>query len=89
MQRHDANPIVTPDMVRPSNPNYRVRGAFNPGAARLGEEIVLLLRVAEDVPADDGRAAVPVVTFEDGLGRPDVLEVSVLSLIHISEPTRR
>jgi len=77
MRRHDANPIVTPDMVRPSNPNYRVRGAFNPGAARLGEEIVLLLRVAEDVPADHGRAAVPVVTFDDGPGRPDVLEVSV------------
>ncbi len=64
-------------MVPPSNPNYRVRGAFNPGATRFEGEILLLLRVAEDVPADAGCVAVPVVTFEDGQGRPDVLEVAV------------
>ena len=77
MHRHEANPIITPDMVQPSNVNYRVRGAFNPGATQFGDEVLLLLRVAEDVPAEPGRAAVPVVTFKDGVGRPDVLEVSV------------
>ena len=61
MRRHDANPLVTPDMVRPSNPNYRVRGAFNPGAAQLGEEIVLLLRVAEAYDRET-KTATKVVT---------------------------
>ena len=41
MRRHNANPIITADMVPPSNPNYRVRGAFNPGATRFEGEILL------------------------------------------------
>jgi predicted GH43/DUF377 family glycosyl hydrolase len=41
------NPIITPEMVKPSAPNLEVIGAFNPGATRFGDEIILLLRVAE------------------------------------------
>jgi predicted GH43/DUF377 family glycosyl hydrolase len=77
MHRHPANPIITPDMVRPSNPGFRVRGAFNPGAVAFGDEILLLLRVAEDVPAEQGRVRVPVVDFEDGRGVPRLLDVAV------------
>jgi len=76
LQRHPANPIVTADMVRPSNERYRVRGAFNPGAIRFGDETLLLLRVAEDVPAEDGRVAVPYVEFRDGQAHAAVLDVS-------------
>jgi predicted GH43/DUF377 family glycosyl hydrolase len=33
--------------VKPSRPDYEVIGAFNTGVARLGDDVVLLLRVAE------------------------------------------
>lgn len=59
LQRHGANPIITPDQIAPSHSAFRVRGAFNPGAAVVGDEIVLLLRVAEDDPAREERAAHP------------------------------
>ena len=77
MKRHEKNPIITPDMVKPSNPSYRVRGAFNPGAVACNDEVILLLRVAEDCPTEEGRVAVPIVVIEDGVGRPDALQVSV------------
>jgi len=77
MKRHGENPLITPEMVKPSNPTYRVRGAFNPGAVAFGDEIILLLRVAEDCPAGEGKVAVPRVNIQHGAGRPEVLEVAV------------
>jgi len=41
------NPILRPEDVRPSREDLEVIGAFNAGAARYGNEVVLLLRVAE------------------------------------------
>ncbi len=41
------NPILTPDMIRPSRSDLDVVGVFNPAATRHGGDIVLLLRVAE------------------------------------------
>lgn len=75
MIRHPANPLITPEQVRPSAPGYRVRGAFNPAATRIGDEVILLLRVAEDCPAPAGRAAVPVARISRGRGFPEMLEV--------------
>ena len=46
-RRAPGNPIITPSMVRPSRPDLRVVGVFNPAVTRLGDEVVLLLRVAE------------------------------------------
>ena len=81
MRRHPRNPLIAAADVRPSNPAYRVRGAFNPGACTFGGETLLLLRVAEDVPAEPGRIAVPLVRFEDRggerVGVADVLDVSL------------
>lgn len=68
VQRFAANPILTPRMVLPSRPDFEVVGVFNPGVVRLGDETVLLLRVAEaprDVPADE--VAAPV--YDDELQR--------------------
>ena len=77
MKRCPENPLIRPDTVRPSAPEYRVRGAFNPGAVRFGDEILLLLRVAEDCVAPAGAIAVPFARFGGGAGgRPDVLTVS-------------
>ncbi|NNJ26293.1 glycoside hydrolase family 130 protein [Alienimonas chondri] len=77
MRRHSANPLIVAADVRPSNPAYRVRGAFNPAATTFEGETLLLLRVAEDVPAEPGRIAVPLVRFENGRGFADVLNVGL------------
>lgn len=41
------NPLVTPADVVPSQPGMEVISTINAGAARVGDEVVLLLRVAE------------------------------------------
>jgi predicted GH43/DUF377 family glycosyl hydrolase len=75
MQRHPENPIIRPRDVKPSAPGLRVRGAFNPGAVRVGEEVILLLRVAEDCEPAEGVARVPVVRLDDGAPRTEVMEI--------------
>ncbi len=75
MRRHPDNPLIRPQDLRPSVPGLRVRGVFNPGAARVGDEVVLLLRVAEDCEPRDGYARVPVVRMQDGKPRLEVLEI--------------
>ncbi len=39
--------LLGPGDLPPSRPDFEVVGAFNPGAARVGDEVVLLVRVAE------------------------------------------
>ena len=58
-RRLENNPILTPADVAPSQPGLEVVSVFNAAAARRGDEILLLLRVAErpttltgTVPAD-------------------------------------
>ena len=75
MKRYSKNPVVTPEMVKPSARGYRVRGAFNPGAVRHEDETLLLLRVAEDCPADTAEVAVPIVELTDSGGAPGVLRL--------------
>ncbi len=41
------NPLVTPKDVRPSLPELEVVSVFNAAAAKVGDEVILLLRVAE------------------------------------------
>jgi predicted GH43/DUF377 family glycosyl hydrolase len=45
--RSPDNPIIGPKDIKPSRGDFEVIGVFNAGAARFGDEIVLLLRVAE------------------------------------------
>jgi len=47
LQRLEQNPLIVPADVTPSRPDFRVVGVFNAGAARCGDEVVLLLRIAE------------------------------------------
>lgn len=61
VRRAARNPIITPAMVRPSRPDLRVVGVFNPGATMVQGETLLLLRVAEaprELPAHEVAAAV-------------------------------
>ena len=71
--RFEENPIITPADVKPSREGYRVLGAFNPGAIRFGDEVLLLLRVAEGCEPRQGYAHVPVYRFEEGRSYPDIL----------------
>ena len=45
--RSPDNPIIEPKDVKPSRDDFEVIGVFNAGVARFGDEIILLLRVAE------------------------------------------
>lgn len=47
------NPIITPKDVKPWQEGYEVIGTFNAGVTRLGDEIILLLRVAERPVSSD------------------------------------
>lgn len=41
------NPILRPENVRPSREDFEVIGVFNAGVVQHGDEVILLLRVAE------------------------------------------
>jgi len=45
--RSSQNPLIEPKDVKPTRDDFEVIGVFNAGVARLGNEIILLLRVAE------------------------------------------
>lgn len=76
--RETANPLVTPEMVKPSLEGFRVVCTFNAGVAQHAGEVLLLLRVAEKPPeAPAGFVNVPVLTEQDGAWK---VEVHTLSL---------
>lgn len=66
-RRCAANPVVTPAMVPPSCPDFEVVGAFNPAAVRVGDETLLLLRVAER-PRDIAPDAVAAPVWDPATG---------------------
>jgi len=45
--RSPQNPLIEPADIKPSDSDFEVIGVFNAGVARLADEVVLLLRVAE------------------------------------------
>ncbi len=52
--------LLSPEDFSPSHPDLRVAGVFNPGAARLEDRIILLVRVAEQAAEDrDGWIGLP------------------------------
>jgi beta-1,2-mannobiose phosphorylase / 1,2-beta-oligomannan phosphorylase len=53
VRRAPENPIITPADVRPSQPGYEVICVINAGVARLGDEVILLMRVVERPINDD------------------------------------
>jgi beta-1,2-mannobiose phosphorylase / 1,2-beta-oligomannan phosphorylase len=52
LTRHPRNPLIRPADVVPSRPDFDVIGAFNAGATTFGDEVLLLLRVAERPKAE-------------------------------------
>lgn len=61
IQRFEQNPLLAPADVQPSRPDMEVIGAFNPGAVQVGDETVLVVRVAERPVPEDGFVAAAVL----------------------------
>lgn len=74
IKKHPDNPIIKPLHVKPSFEGYKVVGAFNPGATTFGDEIILLLRVAEICESKEGYVRTPVYNFENGRSFPGIME---------------
>jgi len=77
IKRHIANPLIQPNSVKPSREGYRVKGSFNAGATEYDNEIILLLRVAEDCISSKGYVAVPYYRFDADGGHPEILQKKV------------
>lgn len=54
VNRYEGNPIIKPEDVKPSRPDFRVVCVFNAGVTRFEGDVLLLLRVAE-VPLNDNK----------------------------------
>lgn len=52
LRRLDANPLLTPDDVKPTGPGLEVLCTLNPAAVRFGDEILLLVRVGQRPPLE-------------------------------------
>ena len=77
VDRYAENPLVTPRDVRPSIDGWEVMCAFNAGVIEYGDEILMLMRVAERPVSDDGaKVSVPVLDCESPALRLKVLEFS-------------
>jgi len=63
--RSEKNPLIVPEDVSPSRPDFKVMCVFNCGVTRFNEEVLLLMRVAE-IPICDcsDRARVPILEKE-------------------------
>lgn len=59
--------LLRPEDLRPSRDDWEVIGVFNPGAVRVGPEVVLLVRVAER-PRQQRPGYTPLPRWEPGLG---------------------
>jgi len=62
--RSQKNPIIKPEDVKPSRPDFKVVCAFNCGVTRFENEVLLLIRVAE-IPLNDNPNVVLVPVFEE------------------------
>lgn len=74
IRKYEGNPVIEPSQVKPSHEDYRVLGAFNPGATVHNGEVLLLLRTAEGVRPKEGVVRTPVCRFDGDDPRPDVVE---------------
>ena len=74
VERFTENPLIAPADVVASRDDYEVVGAFNPGAIVFGDEILLLLRVAER-PKDKGADEQVAPILNPATGEIDLFRV--------------
>ena len=63
--RFDDNPLIRPADVKPSRPDWEVVCVINCGAARIADEVVLLLRVAERPASSPDEVVAPMLDPDD------------------------
>ncbi len=73
MKRLAANPLLTPNDVKPTRPDLRILCTLNPAAVRIGGETLLLVRVGESAPQEDD--AVAVLYYDTAAGEPAVKHI--------------
>ena len=65
--RCENNPLIVPDMVKPSCEDFVVKGVFNCGVTKYKGEYILLCRVAEAVKTDsEDVVKFPIVVEKEG-----------------------
>ena len=65
--RSPHNPIIQPKDIKPTRGDFEVIGVFNAGVARLANEVILLLRVAErPISAHPDAVFVPIYDVTKG-----------------------
>ncbi len=74
--RLDENPLIRPADVKPSREDFEVICVFNAGATRLGDEILLLLRVAERPSASPEEVVAPILHPDDSSRGIQLLRVA-------------
>ena len=75
VDRYPENPLVTPEDVKPSVEGWEVVCSFNAGVTQYGDEILMLMRVAErPISRDKNRVLVPVMNCGSGSPRFEILE---------------
>ena len=67
LRRLSDRPILQTSDVKPAIMGFSVLGAFNPAACIVGDEVILLLRVAEAPPSEEGHIAVPLLEQQNGV----------------------
>ena len=75
LERYKLNPIIKPLMLKPSLKGFTVLGVFNPGATIFNNQVILLLRVAENCLIKKGFYTIPYYGFKNGKGKPRILEI--------------
>ncbi len=65
LKRYELNPVIRPEDVTPSSDDFKVECVFNAGVTRHGDDVLLLLRVAESaVPGGPDEVRVPFFDVE-------------------------
>ena len=73
------NPLITPEHVTASRSDLDVAGAFNAGVARGGDNLVLVLRIAER-PKEQAQGWVAAPSWNKNSGDLDVLRIREVDL---------
>lgn len=77
VKRCAENPLLSPEMVKPSREDFKVEGVFNCGVAKYEDEVILLCRVAESVrEAGEEEVLVPVVEKVHGKDEITVIRIN-------------
>src|SRR3972149_11093062 len=66
--RSEKNPIIKPEDITPSRPDFKVAGVFNCAVTRFNDEILLLMRVAEKPINDNEKIEIiPLLDLKTGI----------------------